>query len=132
MIGWFINPHGPEQSVVKRLYMQLAQFLESVGTDRFAEAKQEMIEILNEANNTIKEGHIPWRESDQYKRLYLLTDQANDIVMYVTNHFSTAKEQLPTELGQMTRELAQAFDTRKGRLPNPISHPDNMDEKVDA
>src|SRR5699024_4037103 len=70
MIGWFMKPHGPEQGVVKKLYMQLAQFLESVGTDRFERSKQEMIEVLNEANNTMKEGHIPWRESDQYKRLF--------------------------------------------------------------
>lgn len=131
MLGWFVNPHGPEQAVVKSLYMQLATFLESVGTDRFEDEKQRMIQKLNEANNTIKEGHIPWRESEQYKRLYVLTDQASEIVMEVTDHFSDAKEPLPAELGEMVRELAQTFDTRKGKMPKPITHPDNTDEKVD-
>lgn len=131
MIGWFFNPHGPEQTVVKRLYMQLATFLDSVGTDRYEDVKQRMVEMLNEASNTIKEAHIPWRESDQYKRLYILTDQASEIVMYVTDHFSEAKEPLPKELGQMVRELAQTFDIRKNKLPNAIIHPDNNDKRID-
>ena len=32
MLGWFTNPHGPETNAVHKVYIKLADFLDSVGT----------------------------------------------------------------------------------------------------
>lgn len=33
MSGWLINPHGPEKNAVKRSLIDLADYLDAIGTD---------------------------------------------------------------------------------------------------
>src|SRR3954447_5809523 len=87
MIGWFFNPHGPEEDVIKRVYLELAAFIDSVGTDTFDESRHSMMSVLNESDETLTVGFISWWETDLFKRLYLLNQQANTIFTYILNHF---------------------------------------------
>ena len=35
MLGWFTNPHGPETNAIHKVYLKLADFMDSVGTGIF-------------------------------------------------------------------------------------------------
>ncbi|WP_234402385.1 FUSC family protein [Oceanobacillus damuensis] len=113
MIGWFFDPHGPEQGVVRRVYLELASLIDSVGTARFNEARHRMMTVLKEANETLAAAHIPWRETDLFKRLYIMNDHANKITMYIIDHFSDSQESLPPELGKMVRRLSVSLEKKK-------------------
>ena len=49
MSGWYFNPHGPETNVVKRVYVELAAFIDSIGTEKFNETKNRVMSVLKEA-----------------------------------------------------------------------------------
>ena len=131
MIGWFFNPHGPEEDVIKRVYLELAVFIDSVGTDTFDESRHSMMSVLNDSDETLTVGFISWWETDLFKRLYLLNQQANTIFTYILNHFLDTREKLPPELGQMVRELAHSFNRKETDAAyKRILQPSELDEEV--
>ncbi|WP_249870028.1 FUSC family protein [Oceanobacillus saliphilus] len=132
MIGWFFDPHGPETDVVKRVYLELAAFLESVGTEQtFTESRQRMMDVLAEAEETLAAGYIPWRKTLLFKRLFILNEHANSIFIYVIDHFSESREPLPSELGDTVRELAFSLNQKGGkRASKSILQPDEINENV--
>jgi uncharacterized membrane protein YccC len=131
MIGWFFHPHGPEESVVKRVYLELAIFIESVGTDKFHESRHRMMSVLNESDETLTIGYIPWQETEIFKRLYLLNNHANKIFIYIIDYFFNAKEQLPPELGKMVRAIANSFHHKeKEGAYKGLFQPREIDEDV--
>ncbi|WP_428909508.1 FUSC family protein [Niallia sp. Krafla_26] len=130
MIGWFFNPHGPETGVVTRVYLQLAELLDSVGTDKFIEAKHKVMAVLNESEETLSASYIPWRTTDMFKRLYLLNTHANELFIMVVKNFSNADTPLPKELGQSVRMLANSLNKRKNQDFKPILQPEKMESQV--
>lgn len=130
MAGWLFNPYRAEESIVKRVYIELAKFIESVGTNHFNESRHNMISVLREADETLTAGYIPWRETDLFKRLFLLNQNANVIFMYMNEYFMDAQEKLPQELGQTVRKLANGFDKKNKGVYEKILQPCGMDEKV--
>ncbi len=132
MIGWFFDPHGPETGVVKKTYLELVSFLNSVGTEKFNESRHCVMSALNEADETLAAGYIPWRKSDLFKRLFLLNNEAHRIFLYVLENFSDSQKKLPEELGQSVRQLAISLEQKnKGDiLPEKILQPQEMDKKV--
>lgn len=106
----FFNPHGPETDVVTRVYLQLAELVDSVGTTKFTEAKHKVIEVLNESEETLSASYIPWRTTDMFNRLYLLNIYANELFISVVENFSNANEPLPKELGQSTSLFAYSLN----------------------
>ena len=53
MLGSFRNPHGPEIRAVKHVYTSLANIFDSIGTDRWNEARAEMVSTLLKAEKTL-------------------------------------------------------------------------------
>lgn len=130
MIGWFFNPHGPETDVVTRVYLHLAELLDSVGTNRFTEAKHKVMEVLNESGETLSAGYIPSRTTDMFNRLYLLNMYANELFITVMDRFSNADAILPRELGQSTRMLANSLNKREKREKPSVLQPEEMEMRV--
>ncbi|MBV7505422.1 FUSC family protein [Bacillus sp. sid0103] len=132
MAGWFFNPHGPETEVVKRGYLELAAFLDSVGTKKFNESRNRLMSVLKEAEETLAAGYIPWRTTDLFNRLYVLNNHANKIFLCVLENFSERYVILPPELGQTVREMAHSLgkkDKSEGGTKK-ILQPVEVDEKV--
>lgn len=94
MIGWFFNPHGPETDVMTRVYSQLAELLDAVGTDKFTEAKHKVMGVLKESEETLSAGYIPWRTTDTFNRLYLLNMYANELFITVVENLNTVEESI--------------------------------------
>jgi uncharacterized membrane protein YccC len=130
MIGWLFDPHGPEERVVKRVYIELAKFIESVGTNNFNESRHNMMSVLREADETLAAGYIPWRETDVFKRLFLLNQHANNIFMYINEYFIDSQEKLPGELGQSVRGLADSFNKKNKGVYEKILQPSEMNKEV--
>lgn len=130
MAGWFFNPYGAEEGVVKRVYIELANLMDSVGTNQFNESRHNMMSVLREADETLTAGYIPWRETELFKRLYLLNQYANHLFMYITEYFIDAQEKLPQELGQTVRQLAHSFNKKNKGEYEKILQPSEMDDKV--
>lgn len=132
MFGWFFNPYAPETRVVQRVYLELAAFFDSVGTNKFSISRHRVMSVLKEAEETLAAGYIPWRTTDLFNRLYVLNDHANQIFLYVLENFSDSHSNFPPELGQTIREMAQSLDHKKKgeSFSKKILQPSVMDEKV--
>lgn len=113
MIGWFFNPYGPESTVVKRVYLQLAELFETVGTNRFHEVKHKVMEVLNESEETLSAGYIPWRETEKFKQLYMLNKYANKLFIELVKNFSNEKELLPKQLSKAVRMVGNSIENEK-------------------
>lgn len=70
MIGWLNNPHEPEKIAVKKVYLELANFLELVGSDQLNKSKQKVIALLKTAKELLQLGYIPCHVTKTYKQLY--------------------------------------------------------------
>jgi hypothetical protein len=134
MIGWLFHPHGPETSVVKRVYLELAAFVDSVGTGEFNESKNRVMSVLIEADETLSAGYISWRKTDLFNRLYVLNEHANQIFLYILENFSENHSTLPSELGQTIREMTISLDNKdkNKRVSKKVLQPGGMNEKVAA
>ena len=130
MVGWLFNPHGPETGVVKRVYIELAAFLDSIGTSEFNGSRQRVMSLLKDAEETLAAGYIPWRTTDLFNRLYLLNEHANILFMYILENFSEHHSKIPLELGETVREIAQSLNQKNSSLPKHILQPAMMDDKV--
>ncbi|WP_409272821.1 FUSC family protein [Neobacillus sp. SCS-31] len=132
MLGWFFNPHGPETGVVKNVYTELAGFLDSVGTEKFNEARHRVMSGLREAEETLAAGYIPWRNTDIFNRLVILNDQANALFFYVLENFSATTVKLPPEFGEFLREIAHSLDLKhRNEIPSKkLLLSEGMDETV--
>jgi uncharacterized membrane protein YccC len=132
MIGWFFDPHGPESGVVKRVYIELAALVDSVGTDHFHDSRHRMMSTLKEAEGTLAAGYISWRTTDLFKRLYLLNHHANVIFMFIVEKFFNQHSKLPPELGQTIRQMALLLEGSKKseNVSRKILQPEWVDEKV--
>lgn len=127
MAGWLFDPHGPEKGVVKRVYLQLAKLLDTVGTEQFIQTKHKVMDVLNESEETLSAGYIPWRKTDEFKRLYLLNKQANELFIDTVENFSSAEEQLPKELSDSLRNIANSLE---GKNSVDLLRPKEMDKQV--
>lgn len=130
MLGWFFDPHGPEAGVVKRVYLRLAELLDSVGTSNFTDAKHKMMAVLKESEETLSAGYIPWRTTDTFKRLYLLNMYANDLFMLFMEKLPDDNDALPKELGKSIRNLANYFNKPNEKEKTSIIKPKEMDTQV--
>ena len=134
MMGWLFNPHGPETGVVKRVYLELAAFVDSVGTGEFNESKNRFMSVSKEAEETLAAGYIPWRKTDLFNRLYVFNDHANKIFLYILENFSEVQSKLPPELGQTIREMTISLDSKDKNnwVCKKILQPEVMNENVAA
>lgn len=128
MIGWLNNPHGPEKMAVKKVYLELASFLELVGTDELNESKQKIISSLKLAGNIMQSGYIPWRVTESYKRLNLLNEQANNIFLHIIEKMESRDQLLPIELSESIRSIAQSIDNSKSKIKIPQGDGDSAND----
>lgn len=134
MIGYLFEPHGPETGAAKRVYIELARLIDTVGTNQFNETRHQVMQVLKEGEETLAAGHIPWRSTERFKRLYVLNDHAKEIFLYIVEHFSDSKTKLPAEAGHFVRNIAQLLDEKKKSI-HPVKKillPSEMDESVFA
>ena len=132
MIGWFFDPHGPEIGVVKRVYLELATFLDSIGTEKFSESRYRVMSVLKEAEETLLAGSISWRQTDLFKRLYVLNDHANKLFLYILENFSEGSSSIPAEVGESVRHLAHSLNqkTQSESVVKKILQPEEIDQKI--
>jgi uncharacterized membrane protein YccC len=130
MLGWFVNPHGPEINTVKKVYMQLAEFLDSVGTEKFNDARKGIVLALKTSESILLAGYSPKTSTDTLKRLFLLNEHANRIFLDVLDLSLEGYGKLPSELGQSVRALANIIGTKTQNAAT-ILQPDWIDQKVE-
>ncbi|WP_235846867.1 FUSC family protein [Neobacillus soli] len=130
MAGWLFNPHAPEMRAVKKVYVELASFLDAIGTEDYNQARHRTVMQMKTTDDILLAGHISWRTTDVYNRLLLLNHHANDIFLHVIEHFSEQSGQLPPELGTAVRGIVDSIDDKKTTLPR-IRQPEERNEDID-
>jgi uncharacterized membrane protein YccC len=132
MLGYFFDPHGPERGVMIRALIELAAFLDAVGTERFNESRHRVMSVLNEAEETLASGYISWKQTDFFKRLYVLNSSAHTIFTYILENYSEHSAKLPPELGYSLRKMTLSLDAkRKGHFTDQkILQPDVMNDQI--
>lgn len=130
MMGWFRNPHGPETLAVQKVYNALAHYIDAVGTDVSNKARHRLVLSLKSAEGTLAAGYISWQTSDQYKRLLLLNDQANQLFWDALEHTEERRDKLPPELGASIQAIADSIGTphRNGHLK--LLEPDQVNDDI--
>ncbi|MEI4769865.1 FUSC family protein [Psychrobacillus sp. FJAT-51614] len=119
MMGWIQNPHGPEKIAVKKVYSDLATFINSFGTEHFDDSKEKIGASLNSAEEMLLSGYIPWRVSETFKQLVLLKEQANNIFLYILENGDKLEKMLPKEIGNTIQSIANSIDYK---IPKEIPY----------
>ncbi|MDM0630869.1 hypothetical protein PVA22_07485 [Clostridium perfringens] len=114
MKGYFLNPHGPEIKVIKRLYLTLADFSEDIGNEDINDIRNKTVIALREAEEILLTGYIPWKSSFLFNRLYLLNEEGNKLFLEMLELHVNKNKKLPKELSNMIRRLAMAIDFKDG------------------
>ncbi|KGR74685.1 FUSC family protein [Ureibacillus sinduriensis] len=133
MSGWLFNPHGPEKSIVRRSYLELANYFERMGTLHENGAQHRVMSTLKEASMTINSAYIPWKKSDIYNYLFLLNDFAHKIYLFALEQQLKGNiNSIPVELGQSLRKLAEILDAKNiyDVASMKLPHPNEMNEKI--
>jgi uncharacterized membrane protein YccC len=129
MVGWFFKPHAPEIIAVKKGYLELANLMDSVGTNNFDHARHKTVMQLKDTKEVLMAGYISWKITSLYKRLILLNEHANNILLSILENYDEGSERLPTEMSASVRGVANAIDY-KMNTPLIIRQPDKIDETI--
>jgi uncharacterized membrane protein YccC len=112
MIGYFVNPHGPELKKIKGLYLALAEFANVVGNEDISNMRNRTVNALKESEEILVVGYNPWKVSFLFNRLVLLNQHANKIFLEMLELHSSSKNKLPKELIDMIRKLAMEINLK--------------------
>ncbi|GAA4707345.1 FUSC family protein [Brevibacillus fulvus] len=122
MLGWLVEPHAPEVSMLQRVYRELAGFLEAIGTDRFNAARQRVVRTLKEAEEILIAGCSSCFSSAMSKRLLFLYEQANLIYLDAAAFSLREQSKLPAAWAKSVASLAERIgenDSSELTLPQP-------------
>ncbi len=132
MFGWLFNPYGPETKAVQAVYKDLANLIDTVGTNEFSKMREKTVATLNFANDTLLAGYVSWNSSLQFKRLYLLKNQASAILSDILELAADDRANLPKEIGQTLNEIAKMIPHTKDKIETEaIIQPANSDALID-
>ncbi len=112
MIGWVRDPHGPQTTAMKRVYMELAAFMDRIGSGGVQEGRKKLVAVLKSAEESLAVGQASWHSSGQYQRLLLLNNQANAIFLDVLEYAEAKRDKLPPQFGKTMRSIAAALDEK--------------------
>ncbi|MFF2445869.1 FUSC family protein [Neobacillus sp. NPDC058068] len=130
MAGWLYQPHAPEMRAVKKVYSELACFLDSIGTADYNQARHRTVMQMRATDDILLAGYISWRSTDLFNRLILLNNHANEIFIHVMERFSEQSGKLPHELAAAVRGIVHSID-HKMDTRFTFRQPDEMDEGID-
>ena len=130
MTGWFFNPHGPETNAVKKVYVELATLMLSVGTEQYNAARERTVLALRKADTTLLAGYISWKSSTNFKKLYLVKEQANSILSDIFEMAAEGRTKLMSELAETVQTLAHSLDHKKNRKPINMLQLEEMDSAM--
>ncbi|RUL56895.1 FUSC family protein [Lysinibacillus antri] len=127
MSGYLVNPHGPEKRVVKRSLVELADYLDAIGTASENETHNRVMATLKEAGQTLAEGYNAWRTSELFKRLYSVNHYANKIFLIAAEQLAGNGKKVSKQLGESLRNIAQQLDNKQVSEIT-LTQPDELDE----
>ncbi|MDZ4993855.1 FUSC family protein [Clostridium perfringens] len=128
MKGYFLNPHGPEIKVIKKLYLTLADFSEAIGNKNINDIRNRTVNALKEAEEILLTGYILWKNSFLFNRLSLLNEEANKLFLEMLELHVNKNKKLPKEFSDMIRQLSMAIEPKDGeKIKLEVPH-NNLDE----
>lgn len=131
MVGYFINPHGPELKKIKGLYLTLAEFAEAVGSEDISNIRNRTVNALKESEEILVIGHISWKVSFLFNRLFLLNQHANKMFLEMLELHSNSKNKLPKELIQIIRKLSMGISLKEQETIKIEKLKGKLDENYD-
>lgn len=130
MKGYFLNPHGPEIKVIKKLYLTLADFSEAIGSENINDMRNRTVNALKEAEEILLTGYIPWKNSFLFNRLSLLNEEANKLFLEMLELHVNKNKKLPKEFSDMIRKLSMAIDFKDEEKVKIVPYK-NLDKDYD-
>ncbi|MED4053880.1 FUSC family protein [Niallia taxi] len=125
MLGWFFHPHKPEIKAVKRVYCELAELMDSIGTSNVNMVRHRVINVMSEAEAVLFAGYSSRPSTKLWSQLFLLNEHANLIYSSIAA-ISTTTDQIPPALGQSVREISEMIGasnlpSKEAALPEEMS-----------
>lgn len=113
MVGWFANPHGPEKKAVKKVYGELACFMESIETEASHPSKEKLVAALKTTEDLLIAGYTSLRITGTYKRLVLLNQQANRIFLNIMESADQQRIKIPSEVVSAIQSISDSIGENK-------------------
>lgn len=113
MVGWFANPHGPEKKAVKKVYGELARFMESIGTEASHPSREKLVAALKTTEDLLIAGYTSFRITETYKRLVLLHEQANKIFLNINERVGQQQIKIPSEVVAAIQSISNSIGENK-------------------
>ena len=105
MSGVFFKQHALEKNSMSRVFVELAQLMEYVGTDKFETKKHDAMVVLIEAEKTLQAANRTKNSESTVNHLFTLNEYANKIYIYVVENFSHAAQPLPRDYYEAMQKL---------------------------
>jgi len=107
LLGWFSNPHRPEIKAVMDVYLSLAAFSDSIGSENNERLRQRTVNALNASEETLLSGHISWKKSLIFNKLVLLDEQANNLFLEMLEISYHSDMRFPKKLSEALRKISK-------------------------
>ncbi|HWO52792.1 MAG TPA: FUSC family protein [Paenibacillus cookii] len=115
MAGWLTRPHGPEMQAIRRIYAQLADMMEAVGTRDYEKARHETLIAMLEGEPMFAVRRHVWKETELIRRLERLFNQAHVIYQETDTWQLQRKEPPPDTVSSVVRSVS-GLGTETGKL----------------
>ncbi|TRZ36539.1 FUSC family protein [Niallia circulans] len=130
MLGWFFHPHNPEIKAVKRVYCELAELIDSVGTSNVNIVRHRVITVMSEAEAVLFAGYASKSSAKLWSQLFLLNEHANLIYSSIAA-ISTTNDKIPPVLGQAVRHISERIGT-SNLLSKVVALPEEMSAEIEG
>lgn len=118
-IGWFSNPYRPEKKAIQRIYANLANLLASVNSPKFNELKHDTLLALKDVESTLTSGYISWRSTEDFKRLYLLKENAHELWASILEIEAADIQGVPPDIIEFLRNVGQSINKKSTNITVP-------------
>lgn len=122
LMGWFADPNKPEREMTSVLYGQLNLLLQAVGTAEFKQRHSMFIQYLNDSSQMLQASQSGWKQSAEFKKLYLLNQRANRIWLILGEECLEAEQPLSAGLLQIFQVIEQSLQNPSKIQPIQCAH----------
>ncbi|GAF07163.1 FUSC family protein [Paenibacillus pini] len=109
MLGWLVNPHGPEIQTVRQLYKDLADLLKTAGSDNYSKSRHNILISMYAAEEAFAAKGFSTKENKRSRWLLQLFTLAHDIFQETDKWVLRGEGPLNPELAQVVGHVAKSI-----------------------
>lgn len=114
--------NGPETRTLKELYMVVAEFSSSIGTEQVSNKRYKVVNCMMEAHETLMSAYIPWKESVVFYKVSLFYEYANRLFLGFLRLSYQNQGIIPQEFTQIIQTIAKEINLKKTKRKSLVTN----------